>query len=159
MVEWRRETKRIRYEIFSEMLLLLSAFVRLVQVHLHAPNYLSFSLLLDFRESRVGYIVHQFFFNSLLYFCKSRQGHFKILKDSPHFSILASLLQLRLSSASQPSAVCRKASTQSDVTSSSSSAGNLLRFLLVFFWVEIFHGLYNFQDVHAIHMFTPAANK
>ena len=64
------------------------------------------------------------------------------------FLILASLVWLRPFFTSQPWAVCYKASAQSGIMSSNSSAGS---FILT--WIENLLSLYNFSDTlwHATH--------
>ena len=115
--------------IFSEPLLLRSAFARLVQGHFNALNRLSFSLLLYNRDFSIGPsqgIEYLSFpcFSILRVSCRtiSRQ---RIILVSIRFSTFASLIQFRLFSASQPWVFWHKASVQSDVTSSNFSTGIL----------------------------------
>ena len=118
--------------------LLHSAFTRLVSGHLQAPNHLNFY--------------------SLLYFCESHQGHFKALNHLRFSSLFyfCKSHQLRLFSTSQPCTVECKTSGQNDVAFSNSSTGLLCSLgLSLSTGVEIFSGLYNFLNAHAILVVTP----
>ena len=97
-----RCTHRGEKQIFSELLLLHSTFMRHVLGHLKTLNHLSFSPLLYFHESGI----------------QPSQS-----TKSSHFLTFASFVQLRLFSVSQPWAIWCKASAQSDVMSSSSFVG------------------------------------
>ena len=115
--------------ILKETLLFRFAFARLVQGHLKALNQFRLASLL----SRVWH---------------SAISRHRIILVSTRFSTFASLVQLRLFNTTQRLLVCRKASAQSVVTSSSSSV-SLICSLLVSGGVELFPSLYNFQDAYA----------
>ena len=101
-----RCTHRGEIRIYSESLLLRSAFARLVQGHLKALNHLSFSLLLNFHEFSII-------------------SRHQIVLVYTRFSTFATLVQLRLFSTSKLWKVWRKASAQSSVTSRCSSTSLL----------------------------------
>ena len=111
--KWGRESKwlwcthRDEIRIFSELLVLCSAFSTLVQDHLKAADHRSFYSLFDFLECGTGPSQgsESSSYDSLLYFYEYRQ--------------------LRLFFTSQPWVVWRKVSVHRSVTSCSSSAGFL----------------------------------
>ena len=78
----------------------------------------------------------------------------QIVLVSTHFSTFMSFIQLRLFSTSQTWAIWCKASTQSGITSSSSSAC-----LFHSPWFEIFPSLYNFPAANTILVVTPPTYK
>ena len=151
-----------------------STFMKMLQSHLKASNYLSFSALGSLVQNHLKALKY-LRFSLLLYFCESGiiSRHWIILV-SPHFSTFVSLIQghfkapnhlsfysllyFRESSTaqaflslSQPWPVWYKASTQSGITPSCPSAG-----FLCSPWVKIFPGLYNFPDAQTILVVTPA---